>query len=210
MQVTEICPGLWRWTALHEEWGEEVGSVSCETEDGVVLVDPLVPSSEEERFWRALDRDVARAGGAAHVFLTVFWHARSAAAVRDRYRARLWAPARGRAAVERRAGRVTDVVRPGQRLPGGVEARPTARGTEVVYWLPRFGALVPGDALLGDGEGGLRLPPASWLPSSTTRARLAEALRPLLELPVERVLVSHGEPVLSGARRALAAALEDV
>jgi hypothetical protein len=29
----------------------------------------------------------------------------------------------------------------------------------------------------------------------------------LLELPVERILVSHGEPVLSGGRAALEAAL---
>ena len=36
---------------------------------------------------------------------------------------------------------------------------------------------------------------------------LRELLRPLLELPIERVLVSHGEPVLSGGRDALAEAL---
>jgi hypothetical protein len=37
--------------------------------------------------------------------------------------------------------------------------------------------------------------------------KLAASLRPLLELPVERVLVSHGEPVLRGGLEALAAAL---
>jgi hypothetical protein len=41
-----------------------------------------------------------------------------------------------------------------------------------------------------------------------TVAQLAEQLRPLLELPIERVLVSHGEPVLSGGREALAEALD--
>jgi hypothetical protein len=34
-----------------------------------------------------------------------------------------------------------------------------------------------------------------------------ERLRPLLELPVERVLVTHGEPVLKDARAALEQAL---
>jgi hypothetical protein len=25
MDVLEIAPGLWRWTAYHEEWKEDVG-----------------------------------------------------------------------------------------------------------------------------------------------------------------------------------------
>jgi len=37
---------------------------------------------------------------------------------------------------------------------------------------------------------------------------LREALRPLLGLPVELVLVSHGEPVLEGGREAIAKALK--
>ncbi|HXF98980.1 MAG TPA: MBL fold metallo-hydrolase [Gaiellaceae bacterium] len=207
MEVRELAPGLWRWTAFHEEWKEEVGSLYLETEDGVVLVDPLVPADEEERFWRALDRDVARAGGTVHVLVTVFWHTRSTAGLVERYGARVWTTRRGRAPVERRAGRVTDAYRPGEPLPGGIEARPTARAGEVVLWLPRHAALVPGDVLLGDGAGGLRLCPPSWLPAGRTLAELAASLRPLLALPVERVLVSHGEPVLSGGRDALAAAL---
>jgi hypothetical protein len=40
-----------------------------------------------------------------------------------------------------------------------------------------------------------------------TIAQLKQALGPLVELPVERVLVSHGKPVLADGRRALAAAL---
>ena len=39
------------------------------------------------------------------------------------------------------------------------------------------------------------------------RRELSDALRPLLDLPVEMVLVSHGEPVLSGGREAIACAL---
>jgi hypothetical protein len=39
------------------------------------------------------------------------------------------------------------------------------------------------------------------------RDGLRAALRPLLELPVESVLVSHGEPVLENGRDAIARAL---
>ena len=212
MQVTQLAPGLWRWTAYHEEWKEDVGSVYCETSADVVLVDPLVPSpaDEADRFWRALDRDVGRVGGEVHVLVTVFWHTRAAAAMVDRYGAHVWAPTRGRQAIARRAGVVTDAYRPGDSLPGGIEAFRTARAAEVVFWLPGHRALVPGDALLGGESGGVRLCPESWLPEGTTRADLAASLEPLLDLPVERILVSHGEPVLRDARAALAAALAAV
>lgn len=207
MDVLEIAPGLWRWTGYHEEWREDVGSVYCETEDGVVLVDPIVPAEDTARFWRALDRDVQRLSAPVHVLVTVFWHARSAAEMVERYGARVWAPRAGKAAVARRAGVVTDPFATDDRLPGGITAFRTARAAEVVYWIADHGALVPGDVLLGDGQGGIRMCPESWLPSSKTHAELSASLVPLLDLPVKRVLVSHGEPVLSGAAPALARAL---
>ena len=207
MEVAQIDAGLWRWTGHHEEWKEEVGSVFCETDDGVVLIDPLVPPEDEDRFWRALDRDARRVGGQVHVLVTVFWHVRSMAAVVGRYSARVWAPSTSRAAVERRSGVVTDVFRPGDNLPGGIEAARSARRTEVVFWIPQHRALVPGDVLLGDGAGGVRMCPESWLSGKTGHPKLAASLRPLLELPVQRILVSHGEPVLANGRSALAAAL---
>lgn len=207
MDVAEIADGLWRWTAYHEEWKQNVGCVYCETADGVALFDPLVPAGEADDFWRALDRDVERAGGTVHVLITIFWHGRSAAAVAERYGAHVWASTASRAAVARRTGNVTDTFRPGDPLPGEIEAFGTARRTEVVYWIPKHRTLVPGDVLLGDGSGGLRMCPESWLPERVGHVELAASLRPLLELPVDRVLVSHGEPVLRRARAALASAL---
>jgi glyoxylase-like metal-dependent hydrolase (beta-lactamase superfamily II) len=197
MDVLEIAPGLWRWTAYHEEWQEDVGCVYVETEDGVVLIDPLVPTTDTAKFWKALDRDVKRQKGP-----------RSAAEMRERYDARIWAPASGKAAIARRTGGVTDAFGPDDLLPGGLEAHRTARAAEVVYWVPEHSALVPGDVLVADGKGGARMCPESWLPSSKTHRDLAASLRPLLDLPVRRVLVSHGRPVLTGGGRALARALE--
>ena len=79
-----------------------------------------------------------------------------------------------------------------------------------MFWLPEHRALVPGDRIMG-APGGLRLCPESWLgylPSGIGLSELRRALRPLLELPIARVLVSHGRPVISGGHAALAAALE--
>jgi glyoxylase-like metal-dependent hydrolase (beta-lactamase superfamily II) len=215
VDVVEIAPRLWRWTGRHEEWEEDVGSVYYATENGVTLIDPIVPPEDSERFLGTLDREVA--GLQVHVLVTVFWHTRSAAAMVERYGARVWAPGRGKAAIARRAGSVSDPFRVGDPLPGGVLAFATARAAEIVYWIPEHGALVPGDVLLGEGAkaggtrsagpAGLRMCPESWLPDGKSHAELAESLRPLLDLPVERILVSHGEPVLDRAREALAAAL---
>ena len=88
MEVGELVPGLWRWTAPHPEWTPdqggpdgweaEVASFYCEAEGDILLIDPIVPAegSERERFWRALDRDVERVG-APHVVLSCAWHVRS-------------------------------------------------------------------------------------------------------------------------------------
>jgi glyoxylase-like metal-dependent hydrolase (beta-lactamase superfamily II) len=107
---------------------------------------------------------------------------------------------------------VTDVFRAGDELPGGIQAFQTPRAAEVVYWLPEQRALAVGDVLLGAGakprptDDPLRLCPERWL-GKGTHDDLRASLRPLLDLPVERVLVSHGRPLLSDGREALAAVL---
>lgn len=55
MNVEELAPGLWRWSA-GGRW-----CVYVEAEGATVLVDPVVPD-ESERFYRALERDVERRG----------------------------------------------------------------------------------------------------------------------------------------------------
>ena len=192
MALTEVAPGLRRWTAWHEEWQEDVGCLAVDTEDGLVLIDPLDPP-------RGLGRP-------EHVLVTVFFHARSTKAPH------VWAH---RSIVRRLANRgveVTDAFTGDEPLPGGMRSFQTARPGEVVYWLPRQRAVVAGDVLLGAGAkprdtgAALRLCPERWL-GKATHDDLRDSLAPLLELPVSRVLVSHGQPVLRGGARALAAAL---
>lgn len=199
--MLEIAPGLWRWTGFHEEWKQQVGCVYVEAPDAVVLIDPLVPPEDEARFWAALDRDVERAARPVEVLITVYWHTRSAARLAERYGARVRAHARAQRTVGRRAGEVS-VFEPGDPLPGGAQAVP-ARWSEVVYWLPQHRTVVTGDVVLGADGGGLRFCPESWTPKAGGRAAWRRNLLPLLDLPVERVLPSHGQPVLAGAGAAL-------
>jgi glyoxylase-like metal-dependent hydrolase (beta-lactamase superfamily II) len=218
MLVEELAPGLWRWTTPHPDWTPEQGgpegwerdvsSVYCEAGGDVLLIDPLVPADEAERdrFWSALDRDVARAG-TPNVLLTCAWHARSSAEILARYAgARLWAPADGLGDLPSGV-QATDPFRPGGTLLGGAVAIDAAIPTEVLFWLPSHGSLVAGDTLLGDGAGGVRLCPESWFGGKDASA-VREGLRTrLADFPVERVLVAHGDAVATDGRSALARAL---
>jgi len=77
-----------------------------------------------------------------------------------------------------------------------------------MFWLPAVASLVAGDRLIGAANGGLQVCPQSWLSRvHVNRSGLVELLRPLLELPIERVLVSHGEPVLHDGNAALVRAI---
>jgi glyoxylase-like metal-dependent hydrolase (beta-lactamase superfamily II) len=189
--VEEIAPGLRRWTAWHGEWQEQVGSIAVETDDGLVLIDPLDVPPELR--------------GADHVLVTVYWHGRE---TKELGAKRVWASTRSRQPLKSRGIDVTDPLRAGDQLPGGIRAFQTARAAEVVYWLPTQGAVVAGDVLLGAGakphptSDPLRLCPERWL-GKATHAELKASLRPLLELPVEHVLVSHGQPLLHNGNAAL-------
>lgn len=189
----EIAPGLWRWTAPHPawvpgaeadtpaDWEQLVGCVLYELDDVAVFIDPLVPR-DAGSFWRWADGRVA--DRAVVVLTTLAPHRRS----RDE--------------VVRRYGASTS--RAKRNLPAGVEPIVLRGARETMFWLPDVRTLVPGDRILGAPGGGLRLCPESWLYwVNVSRQELRTLLEPLLELPIERVLVSHGEPVLSDGVNAL-------
>jgi glyoxylase-like metal-dependent hydrolase (beta-lactamase superfamily II) len=199
VQVERIEKGLWRWLAVHPEWkaGAEwepaVGCVYWEGPDAIVLIDPQLPAEEaaRESFLDVLDQDVSRVGSPVVVLTTCVWHVRSSGELAERYGGRLGNPGDAEAVT----------------LPAGVQAIAVPVADEAVFWLEGARTLVPGDAILGDSGGGVRMCPASWLGANGTSATLRAELAPVLELPVERVLVSHGEPVLSGGLAALRLAL---
>jgi hypothetical protein len=191
--MEELRPGLYRWIARHPDWEPDqepespgdwepdVGCVAWAAPDGLLLIDPLVSE------WEELDALVERHGPAVHVATTLRFHARSRS--REEVLARYDAD---------------------ESLPAGAEAKQIERADETMFWLAEPRGLVCGDRLMGDGRGGVRMCPESWLSylrGSCTLDQLREGLRPLLELPIEIVVVSHGEPVLSDGHAALERAL---
>jgi hypothetical protein len=61
-----------------------------------------------------------------------------------------------------------------------------------VLWVENSGAVIAGDTLVDFGQG-LEIP-LQWLLEGVTREHVADGLRPLLALPVEHVLATHGGP----------------
>jgi hypothetical protein len=191
MDVRRLADGLWRWTAPHPnaadwpDWGRpvppEVGCVYYEAPDAVVLIDPLLPAGGEEDFLAHLDRDVERLGLPVSILLTAAWHERSAASLRERYRA-------------------------DDRVPDSVEAYPVEGAPErqLAYFIRPHRALVVAEVFAGDGRGGLAFVPS---PALQDRAALDRSLQAIAGLPIELVLVSHGEPVLVEAKARMAEAL---
>jgi glyoxylase-like metal-dependent hydrolase (beta-lactamase superfamily II) len=198
--MQELSGGLWHWTAPHPEWTpkdggptgwpQEVSSYAVDAGRCFVLIDPIAPPSLV---------DELAAGREPVVVLTCPWHGRDSAAVVDRLGAHVHAPPREEAENQPPG----PVYGPGDRLPGEIVAYGSRDDGDNVLWLADHRALVFGDTLIDRGDG-LEIP-ATWAEPGVTVEERAAALRPLLELPVELVLPTHGPPTDRAAlERALA------
>lgn len=211
-----LAADLWYWTAPHPDWrpahggdggwDQVVGSWLVAADERAVLIDPLVP--DDGALLRWLDDRLA--GRDVHVLVTVSWHLRSAVAIRDRYGATVWGNAKTRLDV---GTLVAKIVTDGAELPGGIvpfTPIPNDAGDdETAYWLPRQRALAVGDILINTRDG-LRI----WWDEKTEalrselRDRAKPALLRLAALPIELILVPHGEPVVRDGKQALRRALD--
>jgi hypothetical protein len=180
--VQELREGLWWWTAPHPEWTPESGGpdgwqrdVSSYAFDCGDMFVLVDPQSPPSIV------DELAQGRRVGVVLTCAWHRRSTDEVVQRLGAHVYEP-------------------PGE-LPDCVEV--VARVDEdAVLWIPPHGAAVFGDTLVGEPEE-LRIPD-TWLGEGETHEARAEALRPVLDRPLEHALPTHGRP---GARVDLERAL---
>ena len=215
MDVHELAPGFWYWYAPHpawepgENWPEGVLCAYYEAPDALVLFDPLVPRGEEDEFWRALDRDVERLGRPVRVLLTASWHDRDTALVVERYDADVWAHPEARwkdESLEEHLRLPRPVLTATSDLPSGVEAflpDPNAEA-QAMFFIREHRTLVTGDIFSGTGG---RFHVLLNEDEPNLEAFVA-SLHGLLELPIERVLIAHGEPVLNDGVARIREALE--
>jgi hypothetical protein len=187
--MIDVAPGLWLWRVDHPDWHEDVGweppvsSTVVESGGEVAVLDGIAPPAEASEIWDRLD---ARPPTLAVVLKPD--HVRDVDAFVRRYGARAYGPA----LFWRDNIPETELepIEPGDELPGGLVALYEGRGrAETPLWLPEQRALVFADALTERG-GELRVWATPW-----HEERVLPALRALLELPFEHVIVSHGEPL---------------
>jgi glyoxylase-like metal-dependent hydrolase (beta-lactamase superfamily II) len=209
--VDELAPGLWHWQAPHpgwregEPWDQNVSSYAVDDGARLLLVDPLAPPGELEE--RAAARETS-------IVLTSPWHERDARGLVERLGAPVYTPLPDTAEDLMRKYGITaeqagdgspDVVwlfkegigeaRPyaaGDRLDIGVQPLPGHKANDLVLWIESHRAVIAGDTLADLGEG-LKIN-ERWLDRDVTREQVVEGLRPLLDLPVQHVLATHGGP----------------
>lgn len=214
--VHEIADGIWRWTARHPEWhprtpfGAEVASYALRGALETLVVDPLAPDGDVAALIDALRLALT---DRVRIMVTIPYHVRSSEPLAKRLRGEHKVTIEGHPAVAKRL-RDTNAFRPihgDEELNGGI--LPIRIGNprryETPLWLPEHHTLVFGDAVVESG-GALRV----WIQQPLTAERLrwyATRLRPsfapLLDLAADRILVTHGQPVLSRGREALRAAI---
>ena len=96
VEIEQIAPHLWWWTAPHPDWGagglrERRGwargrlSYALVEDGSLVLFDPLVPAEDESTFWAALDTDVDEHGPPGDPAHRLLARPRSSREIFDRY-----------------------------------------------------------------------------------------------------------------------------
>jgi hypothetical protein len=186
--VVDVAPGLWIWRQEHPDWEPDadweppVTSTCVESGGEVVVIDPLAPPDGHEA-WERLD-----ARPPTVVAILKPDHVRDVDVFVARYGTRGFGPYwywRDNIPDTELEG-----IQPGTELPGGLVALYDGRGrNETPVWLPEQRAIVFADALT-EREGRLVVWGTPW-----HEERVLPALRALLDLPFEHVIVSHGEPV---------------
>jgi hypothetical protein len=200
VEVRDVGPGLWLWRQRHWEWREgddwepEVASFVAESGGEVIALDPLAPPPSARAVYDRLEAKpptaavVLKPDHVRDVELFVHWYGAEAYGP--------WLFWKGD------APRLDlKPVELGRTLPGGLVPLDDGRGRmETPLYLPEQRAIVFADGMTAPG-GTLRV---WWTPA--LEERVLPALRQMLELPFDRVLVSHGEPVHD--RRAFEEALD--
>jgi hypothetical protein len=207
--VRELSPGLWHWEAPHpawsdgEPWSKNVSSYAIDDGERLLLFDPLdVPSELADL---ASERETA-------IVLTAPWHERDAESLVERLGVPVYTPLPDSAqdlmdtygiTAEQAGDGSPDVVwllrehkgearpyAPGDQLPFGADVYAGLKVNDTVHWLEGRRAVISGDTLVDFGDG-LEIT-EQWLRPGVTREEIAAGLRPLLDLPVEHVLATHG------------------
>jgi hypothetical protein len=198
VEVIDLAPGLWIWRIEHPawrpgvDWQQVVTCVCVDTGTERWLLDPLLPPEDANQVWdRFSERPPTFAAILKADHNRETWEDRQTWSVDylvHHYGCRAFGPG----VFDTQPAPVTELqkIEPYCGLPGGLYPLRDPRGwNETPLWLPEHKTLVFADALT-ERAGALRV----WM-SPTHAERAIPDLRGMLDLPFERVIISHGDPV---------------
>ena len=191
VELRDVTPGVWIWRLAHRDWTPEaewsprVACTCVESGGEVVLLDPIAPPEDDTAFWARID-----ARRPTVVAILKPDHVRDVDVFVERYGARAHGPRLFFRHDIPRAELEPIFAGYGLALPGGLVPQYDGRSREETpMWVPERRTLVFADGMTApDGE--LRVWATPWHEQA-----VLPALRALLDLPFEHVIVSHGEPV---------------
>jgi glyoxylase-like metal-dependent hydrolase (beta-lactamase superfamily II) len=199
-QIIDVAPDLWIWRMPHPDWsppdgGDRVVTSTVAASGGeIAVLDPLAPPDEAAEIWDRLNRQPP-----TMAVVVKPDHVRSIDAFVERFGCRAYGPELYY--LDDQPNAAIEAMWPGSALPGGLMPLYDGRSrNEWPIWLPKQRTIVFADALTALG-GELQVWDSPWHEQA-----VLPALRAFLDLPFERVIISHGSPIHSRAEfeRALA------
>lgn len=183
--IIEIFPGLWIWRARHpfwtreDDWPQVVTSTYVESGGERIVIDPLAPSLDCIGLWEKLDPKPP-----TMAVVTMPDHVRDIDMFTRRYGTKSFGPMFFFPDQVPNTQLIPVIAE--NKLPGGIVPLYDARGrAETPIFLPEHRTIVFGDALT-ERNGELRVWDSPW-----HERRELPALNLMLELPFEKVIVSH-------------------
>ncbi|MDE1853166.1 MAG: hypothetical protein KGI38_05385 [Thaumarchaeota archaeon] len=183
--IRDLAPGLWIWRARHpfwragDDWQPVVTSTFVEEGGERLVFDPISPTLDPIGLWERLDKTPPTAA-----VCLMPDHVRDIDMFARRYSARPFGPMFF--FPDDLPKTKLEPIFADSKLPGGAVALFDGRGRlETPIWLPGHRVIVFGDALT-ERKGELRVWNSRW-----HQKRELPALHEMLDLPFEKLIISH-------------------
>jgi hypothetical protein len=193
LELEPVVPGIFLWRYYDAGIKTDLFSTGLQTESGTFLIDPIFLAPDA----------MAHLNRVAGIIVTNDNHERATAQFAERFHVPIWVGATAATALAGAA-----LIAPDSPLAPGLTAIPVdgaAVGEIAIHWEAESGTMVIGDALINFEPYGFTFLPAKYCSNFKL---MRASLRKLLDYSFERMLFSHGEPILSHARERLKALLE--
>lgn len=188
--IGEVVPGVYCFTMHDDRIDSESDGYAVVEKGRAILIDPLPMHP----------RDLKKLGKVEAICLTASCHERAAKRYQKSFHVPVYAPRR---AVDFEGTKPDRRYGPGTRLPGGLKAVHSPGPTDAHYslYLKRGGGVVfCADLLANVGSRGLAFVPGEYQddPKGTRKS-----VRRLLNLKFKVLCPNHGDPIRTGAKKAI-------